>query len=154
RKSLRDRALAHGTKSGRTPLPTRGVDSALKTEEALEDALKDAQSLAIELDLVVCMSGPTDWIVSRNRTARIENGHALMSRVTGMGCVSTALIAASAAVWPDPFEATVAGMVLTGVAGELAAADCQGPGSFQARFLDELYALDAKKLQLARVTLT
>ena len=32
-------------------------------------------------------------------------------------------------------------MAVTGIAGELAAVDCPGPGTFQVRFLDALYGL-------------
>jgi hydroxyethylthiazole kinase len=63
-----------------------------------------------------------------------------------MGCAASALITACLGVEPDAWRATVAGLVIIGVAGELAAAKSQGPGSFAAAILDELHNLDGQTL--------
>jgi hydroxyethylthiazole kinase len=95
---------------------------------------------------VVGLSGETDLVTDGARAAMIENGHPLMAKVTAMGCAASALIAACLAVEPDAWRATVAGLLVTGVAGELAAAKSQGPGSFAVAILDELHNLDGQKL--------
>ena len=76
----------------------------------------------------------------------------MMTRVTGLGCTASALCGAFAAVGRDDFaRAAAQAMVTMGVAGELAAAGAEGPGSLQLRFLDALYRLDAADLdRLAR----
>jgi hydroxyethylthiazole kinase len=95
---------------------------------------------------VVGLSGETDLISDGARVAMIENGHPLMAKVTAMGCAASALIAACLGVEPDAWRATVAGLLIVGVAGELAAAKSQGPGSFAVAILDELHNLDEQRL--------
>ena len=76
----------------------------------------------------------------------IARGHRWMAEVTGLGCAAGALIAACAAVEPDPVVASAAALEMFGAAGELAAARSQGPGSFAVAFLDALAALDEQAL--------
>ena len=71
-----------------------------------------------------------------------------MALVTGLGCAAGALIAACAAVEPDPVKASTAALLAFGVAGELAAKRAQGPGTFAAAFLDVLAGLDAAALEV------
>jgi hydroxyethylthiazole kinase len=125
------RALVHRERG------TKGVDSAHASEEAV-DAARD---LAAQYGVVVSVSGATDVIVSESALARVFNGHALMPRVTGLGCTATALTGAFAAVNPSPFEAAVHAMAVMGIAGEMAGERVQGPGSFQMHFLDALFLL-------------
>ncbi|GAB3528623.1 hydroxyethylthiazole kinase [Pontibacter brevis] len=117
---------------------TKGVDSTNQSEEALEAA----QQLSNTTGAVVCVSGASDFIVFKNHYNTISNGHALMARVTGMGCTASALVGACCAVSPDdPFAATTAAMALMGIAGDKAAEKSPGPGSLQLHFLDALYQL-------------
>jgi hydroxyethylthiazole kinase len=121
---------------------TKGVDS---TDSS--DAASDAgAAFAHAQHCVVTVSGAVDLIVSEGRAVRVANGHPLMPRVTGLGCVATALTAAFAAVNPDRFRAAVHAMIVMGVAGELAAAGAAGPGSFQVRFLDALAGISEADL--------
>jgi len=69
-----------------------------------------------------------------------------MDRVTAVGCAASALAGAFLAVEDDPFAATVAALLVVGVAGEVAAETARGPGSFVPAFLDAVYALDAATL--------
>ena len=50
------------------------------------------------------------------------------------------------AVEPDAWRATAAALLMIGVAGELAAAKAQGPGSFAVAIIDALYNLDGPTL--------
>ena len=114
---------------------TKGVDSIHNTEESIEAALTLAQRCAC----VVSVSGATDVIVDKSSTIRVSNGHPIMPRITGMGCVATALTAAFAAVNQSPLRAAAHAMALMGIAGEMAAETSAGPGSFETAFLDALY---------------
>ncbi|MCX6545754.1 MAG: hydroxyethylthiazole kinase [Acidobacteria bacterium] len=116
---------------------TRGVDSMHATGESIEHARR----VAGQYRCAVSMSGATDIIVSADATARVDNGHPMMPRVTGLGCAATALTGAFAAVNPSAFEAALHAMIVMGVAGEIAAERAAGPGSFWVQFLDALYAL-------------
>jgi len=103
---------------------------------------------------VMGLSGPTDLVTDGSRVAEIGNGHPLMAKVTAMGCAASALVAAALAVEPDDaWRATCGALVIVGVAGEVAAASAQGPGSFAVAFLDALHNLDAPTvIARARVT--
>src|ERR1700685_2179544 len=59
---------------------------------------------------IVALTGATDVVADGNRRTEIGNGHALMSRVTAMGCAGSALVCAALAVEADPYVATVAAL--------------------------------------------
>lgn len=117
---------------------TKGVDSTDSSESALDSAKK----LASETGAVVVISGATDYITDGVNVEAVSNGSPMMARVTGMGCTSTALTGAFAAVNPDMLEAAAHTMAVMGIAGEIAAEASAGPGSLQMNFLDALYNLD------------
>jgi hydroxyethylthiazole kinase len=117
---------------------TRGVDSV----GGAEDARLAARNLAKTYGIVVAVTGVEDFVTDGLRTARISNGHALMSRVTGTGCTASAITGACCAVEEDPFAAAVAALVIFGIAGELAAGANPGPGRFMIGLLDALDAID------------
>jgi len=116
---------------------TKGVDST----DASEAAFDSARSLADRYGCVVVVSGAIDLVVADGRLTRVENGHPLMPRVTGLGCTATALIGAFAAINPAMPDSAAHAMAVMGIAGELAATGSPGPGTFQVKFLDALYAL-------------
>ena len=76
-----------------------------------------------------------------------------MAKVTAMGCAASALVAACLAVEPDAWRATAGALVMIGVAGELAAAKAEGPGSFAVAIIDALHNLDGPTL-VARAKVT
>jgi hydroxyethylthiazole kinase len=122
---------------------TKGVDSADPSGAALEAAMR----LNKTTGSAVCVSGQVDYIVDRGGVIRIENGHPMMGRVTGLGCTATALCGAFAAVSPS-FQAAAAGsMAVMGIAGEIAAESSEGPGSLQVGLLDALFRLSEEDLK-------
>lgn len=96
--------------------------------------------------VVVALSGATDVVAGNGQIASLANGHPLMARITAMGCASSALVAACLAVESDPFVASVAGMSILGVAGEIAGETSEGPGTFAVAILDALYRLEPDAL--------
>lgn len=121
---------------------TRGVDSTMTSASAVEAA----RQLSQKYNCVVCASGATDYVVGGERVVKVQNGHGLMTRVTGLGCTATALCGAFAAVNESPLAATSHAMAVMGIAGELAALHADGPGSLQVHFLDALYNLTEKNI--------
>ena len=95
---------------------------------------------------VVALSGETDLITDGERVVGVANGHALMAKVTAMGCAGSAILSACLAVEPDAFRAAVAALVIMGVAGELAGEKSEGPGSFAVAIVDALHNLDEPAL--------
>jgi len=121
--------------------PTKGVDSTAESNEAIEAA----KQIAVEYGTLVCISGKTDIIVSQDKLIYLDNGHALMTRVTGLGCSATAVIGAFIAVIEDKTEALTAAMALFGICGELAAKKSKGPGTLQVLLLDKLHNITEKE---------
>lgn len=117
--------------------PTKGVDSTAASSEAITAA----NSISAQYNTVVCVSGATDIITYGRQRILIQNGHPLMTKVTGLGCSASALIGASIGVVENKTEATAAAMALLGIAGELAEKEADGPGSLQLKLLDKLYNL-------------
>lgn len=136
---------------------TRGVDSSA----AAGDALGAAQALVRRTGGTVCVSGEVDHVLDAGkRWARLSNGHAWMTRITGVGCSASSLVGAFCAVQPDAWRATTAAMAFLGVVGEVAAEKAQarglGVGSMAVGLLDELQLLDQatfeKRLRLELAT--
>ena len=116
---------------------SKGVDSSAQSSDAVEAARK----LAEETGAVVVISGATDYITDGSVVHTVDGGDEIMTAVTGMGCTSTALVGAFAAVVKEPLVAATAAMAVMSLAGERAAALSRGNGSMQINFLDELYRL-------------
>jgi hydroxyethylthiazole kinase len=130
--------LALATESG----STRGVDS-VDTSDA---ARQPAQELARRQETVVSVSGATDVVTEGTREALVRNGDALLARVTGTGCMASAITGAFLAVTDDAFDAAAFAMAALGVAGEIAAEGAEGPGSFQMRLFDALAGMTPEEL--------
>ncbi|HEX7082587.1 MAG TPA: hydroxyethylthiazole kinase [Gaiellaceae bacterium] len=117
----------------------RGVESIGAGAEAAELA----RAAAGTLGLVASVTGPVDHVSDGERVVAVANGDPLLATVTGTGCMSTAItgcfLAASAGA---PLDAAVAALVAFGVAGEDAAREAKGPGTFHAGLYDALAALD------------
>jgi hydroxyethylthiazole kinase len=101
-----------------------------------------AQSLARQRQAVVAVTGPEDIVASPDKLYLVRNGHPLMGRIVGTGCMAASLIGAFAAVESDLAAAAAAALVCFGVAAEVAAGAASGPASFKERLFDTLYLLD------------
>ena len=116
---------------------SKGVDSSASSYDALESA----KTLASVTGSVVVISGETDYITNGADVYTVEGGNPIMTAVTGMGCTSSAIVGAFAAVVKEQMFAAAAGMAVMSLAGERAAEYSRGNGSMQVNFLDELYNL-------------
>jgi hydroxyethylthiazole kinase len=131
------------TRGPRAVRLNRAEFAALATSEQDHGALR---RYALATRTVVGLTGETDTVTDGARIATLRNGHPLMARVTAMGCVASALVAACLAVEADAWLATTAALLAIGVAGEDAAGHARGPGSFATEILDTLYRLDREAL--------
>ena len=117
--------------------------AAVHTTEA---AIPTARRLVGKTAEIIAVSGVRDWIGSTQDAIYVANGHERMSRVTGTGCVLSALIAAFLSVDRNSFYATVSAIALWGICGEMAARQTQGPGHFRTALIDALDALTPQRL--------
>ncbi len=121
----------------------KGVDSYGVKGEPLDIA----KGLATALSLTVAISGPTDIVTDGKRTLLVDNGHPLMGKVSGTGCMASSVIGAYTAVSKDYVTATAAALSAFGLAGEKAFEKCCGPASFKVALLDELYCLTPEEFE-------
>lgn len=124
----------------------RGVEATGRVEAHL------AKALSGRTGAVVAATGPVDVLSDGTRVVRIENGHPMLARITGSGCMATALIAAFAAVEADAFVAAGSGLLCFEIAAECAVEAAHGPGTFRTALIDALAGLDAPTV-LARARL-
>jgi hydroxyethylthiazole kinase len=128
----------------------RGVESM----GAAGDPAELARTVARTLGVVASVTGRIDHVSDGDRSLAVSNGHELLASVTGTGCMSSAITGSFLAVARDaPLEAAVGALVAFGVAGEDAARDARGPGSFHVGLYDALAALEPETLDArARVS--
>ena len=120
----------------------RGVDSA----GVSGDPAEFARGLAEKLGLVVAVSGATDIVTDGKRLIYVDNGHEMMGKLSGTGCMASSISGAFAAASKDHVASTAAALAAFGVAGETAAKRCEGPASFKIALLDEAYRLTADEV--------
>jgi hydroxyethylthiazole kinase len=112
----------------------RGVDTGIGSDHAIGAA----QRLALRTGAIVAVTGAVDYVTDGAAVVAVAHGHPMMTRVTGMGCAATAIVAACLAVEPDRLRAVAHALALTGIAGEIAAGRADGPGSLAMHYLDAL----------------
>jgi len=135
---------------------TKGVDASESDMENNDDAGQIAKNLAKKLGCVVVISGAVDTISDGSEIAYVENGHAMLSGLTGTGCMCSSLIGAFCGSSPENiFTATTAAMVCMGVAGEDAYKTItqksqdnrRKQGSFHIALRDAVSSMDGEYLQ-------
>jgi hydroxyethylthiazole kinase len=92
-------------------------------------------------EAVVAVSGSTDYITDGAEVIEVAGGDAMMTRVTGMGCALGAAIATFLGAGCAPLRAATAASAVFAHAGERAATQARGPGSFASAFVDELWLI-------------
>ena len=123
-------------------IQTKGVDSNIAANLAEQAAI----DLAKHYGCVVVVSGQEDLITDGQQKIFVENGHVMMTKVTGLGCTATALIGAFAAVNRDNLSAAAHAMAVMGICGEIAAGQARGPASLQLNLIDTFYNIDSNTL--------
>lgn len=106
-----------------------------------------AKRLAQKTGAVVMLTGETDLVTDGIRMFRIRNGHPMMSRITGSGCMLSALTAAFLAVRPkNPLTACVTAACAMGLAGEIALPS-DGNMTFRNALIDAVFRMTEQQLE-------
>ena len=125
-----------------------GVESVDTVDAARSAAIELARFLAAAAPdnrAAVAVSGETDLVTDGEHTYDLPGGSAMMTKITGAGCSLGGVMATYLAV-ADPLTAALAASALFNRAAEAAQADSNGPGSFQAAFLDALWSRTAEQV--------
>ncbi|MEG1330431.1 MAG: hydroxyethylthiazole kinase [Eubacterium sp.] len=125
---------------------TKGVDADEKdmvSLETLDGAVSLAQNLSLKTGAVIAITGTIDIVANSKLVYIIKNGHPDMSKITGTGCMLTAMLGAYVAANPNEILAAVAcGVSAMGLAGELAVkrviSDALGTGSLRSYIIDNI----------------
>ena len=138
-----------------------GVDAGEKdmlTDENLRRHIQAAQNLSRTSGAVIIMTGKADLVADAKRYCLVRNGHPMMARITGTGCMLDALTAAFLSVAPetegeqtDIFGKAVYAAAAHGICGELAWERTKeqegGAGSFRLHFIDAVSMLTDRQIQ-------
>ncbi len=122
---------------------TKGVE----TTDVAADLAAVAKKLAAGRSATVVITAPEDIVTDGATVHIIKNGHELMGAVVGTGCMSASVIGSFCAVEKDTAKAAAAALSAYGIAGEIAAGDARGPGSFKELFYDAVFNLDRETIE-------
>lgn len=126
------------------------ADSDVINNDTLESNAIIVKNIAEKLNTTIAVSGPIDIISDGVEVYAIENGHGLMSRITGSGCMLGCILAAYNAI-TSPLYAAITATAVLGIAGEIAAqtikVNNKGTGTFRSELLDELSNMDDQTVQ-------
>lgn len=147
------KALFAGTQT------TKGVDADINdkiTDENINEAVSFAKEISKNTGAIIAITGEIDLVCDKDRAFVIRNGHADMGRITGTGCMLSAMTTAFLVANPDEYlMATVFAIATMGVAGELARNrmnDLDGNSSYRNYIIDAIYNMDAMTLdKMAKV---
>lgn len=143
------RALALGAEGG------SGVDVSAGdavTEENLSRGVELCRRLAESTGAVTALSGQVDILSDGTQTVLIRGGVPTMSRVTGNGCMLTALLGAFCGANPErPLAAAAAAVAAMDLAGERAEArrlqNGTGNATFRTDLIDAVFNLTEDELR-------
>jgi len=126
---------------------TKGVEAV----EIKENVEKLAKKLAKERGNTVVVTGEQDVVASAaGKNYLVKNGHPLLGKFVGTGCMVASLLGCFAAIENDTAKASAAALSCFGIGAELAAQNTNAPASFKQQLFDELYSLKpatVKKMQ-------
>ncbi|MFS0861901.1 hydroxyethylthiazole kinase [Fredinandcohnia sp. 179-A 10B2 NHS] len=134
---------------------TKGVDAAAEdvvTEENLAEAIQFAKAASAQTKAVVAITGAIDIVANEENAYVIRNGHPMMAKITGSGCMLTAVVGAYCGANPNEIlPSTAAAVSALGLCGELAfdrvSATEGGTSSFRMFLIDYMSKLDQTLLQ-------
>ena len=105
-----------------------------------------ARDFAKKMGITVAISGATDIVTDGRDILLVSNGHPMMGRISGTGCMAASVIGAFTAAASDPLRATAGAFAAFGIAGERAAEGARGPMSFKTALFDNLASLSPETL--------
>lgn len=134
---------------------TKGVDAAVSdsiTEENLKQAVEFAKKFAKQYKTVAAISGAIDIVADADRAYVIRNGHPTMAKITGSGCMLTAMTAAYlTANKEEPLKAVAAAFCVMGISGEKAYKKMKeldaGASTYRNYLIDEVFKMNGETLE-------
>ncbi len=133
---------------------TRGVDADVAdavTDATLNNAVAFAKKFSERTGAVIAITGAIDIVADADRAYVIRNGHPAMGRITGTGCMLSAVTAAYLVANPgQPLEAVAAAVCSMGLCGQRAferLSERDGNATYRNYIIDEIYHLGSEELE-------
>ncbi len=133
---------------------THGVDADAAdyvNEDNLQSMIAFAKHFAKQSNTILAITGAIDIVTDGKTAYVIRNGHPLMGRITGTGCMLSALTTAFVIANPyQTLEAVATAVCAMGLCGELAVQRMNaldGTASFRTYLIDAMSQLDTAALQ-------
>ena len=129
---------------------THGVDADKAdsvSDENLGFMVKFVKDFAREAGVIAALTGAIDLVADSERCYAIRNGRPEMGRITGTGCMLSALMTAFVAANPEQkLEAAAASVCAMGLAGEIAFDPKNGNSTYRNRIIDAIYFMTGEVL--------
>ncbi|MDD2396809.1 MAG: hydroxyethylthiazole kinase [Tissierellia bacterium] len=133
----------------------RGVDANVAdsiNEENLTEVVEYVKSLSGKLSLVVAVTGAIDIVSDSTKTYIIRNGHPMMGKISGTGCMLSSTIGAYCGANKDNIiDATAAAVCIMGLSGELAyekmKKNDEGTSMLRSHLIDFMSKIDDEMLK-------
>ncbi|MDF2885718.1 MAG: thiM [Lacrimispora sp.] len=134
---------------------TAGVDACEAdkvTEENLKRVADFAKAFSKRTGSVIAITGAIDLVADEDHVYAVRNGHLMMSKITGTGCMLSAVTGSYVGANPDNvLKATAAAVCGMGLCGELAYKKlCElhgGTGTYRMLLIDEMSRLNEIMLE-------
>ncbi|MGL4388088.1 MAG: hydroxyethylthiazole kinase [Brevinema sp.] len=115
-----------------------GVNSKIDIDSENAKQIEQMLRFSQKHRCIIGISGKTDLISDGENSITLDFGDVIMSQITGMGCVLSAITATFCAVEKDLFKATSNAFAFYTLCGELAAKKTKSLGFFESYFLETL----------------
>ncbi|ENH96472.1 hydroxyethylthiazole kinase [Gracilibacillus halophilus YIM-C55.5] len=122
-------------------MDVKGVDGA----EGVDGVALASKAYEI-LNVPLAITGETDVLIDDHEKMTISNGDAMLTKVTGSGCLLSSVIASFLAVEQTLFSAANA-VGFYGIAAERATEQARHPGQFQIALLDQLHQVSGQDVE-------
>ena len=131
---------------------TKGVDSLYDTsiKDELEKGKLLAKDFSKRVGSIIAITGAVDIVTDGKMIYTVENGHKIMSKITGTGCMCSSLIGSYLGTHEDNLLAALSGVVSMGISGELAyesLKEGEGTGTFKVKLMDNIYNLSKEVIE-------
>ena len=124
----------------------------LVTNSNLDETISFAKKFSQETGAIIAITGEIDIVANANKAFVIKNGCSTMAKISGTGCMLSAILGAFVAVGQsDILETTAYTTALMGYCGEIADQKIRnqdlGTGSFKVYLIDALSTITFPKLK-------
>lgn len=134
---------------------TGGVDvqkDDLIDSNNIDKSVDLAKRVSNKFNCIIAITGAIDIVTDGTRTVLIKNGHPMMSKITGTGCMTGSLIGTYCAVNPESiFDASVMAISVMGLSGEKANDKVmkkgEGTSSFKGYLIDAISLMENEILK-------